>query len=323
VDTSIEREDRLMMLESLKNVFWILVFPGLLFTVFLGLAASWLVRKVSALVQWRVGPPVYQPFADVMKLMGKEIMIPERSNRTVFIAAPLIGFSGVLLLAAVLWGAVVAPAKMPLGDVIVALYLTVFPSLALILGSSASGSPHSSIGTAREMKLVISYELPLVLALIVVLAKSGGNLSLAELASRTPVLSISGCIAFIVALFCVQAKLGFTPFDMAEAETELAGGVLLEYSGGLLAVWKLMQAMMLVTLPLFLVMVFLGGFHPSVWAGIGKYVLVLVLVILIKNTNPRVRTDQAMRFFWIYCGVIMVVAVVLASLGAYFYIEWL
>ena len=323
MDTSIEREDRLMMLESLKNVFWILVFPGLLFTVFLGLAASWLVRKVSALVQWRVGPPVYQPFADVMKLMGKEIMIPERSNRTVFIAAPLIGFSGVLLLAAVLWGAVVAPAKMPLGDVIVALYLTVFPSLALILGSSASGSPHSSIGTAREMKLVISYELPLVLALIVVLAKSGGNLSLAELASRTPVLSISGCIAFIVALFCVQAKLGFTPFDMAEAETELAGGVLLEYSGGLLAVWKLMQAMMLVTLPLFLVMVFLGGFHPSVWAGIGKYVLVLVLVILIKNTNPRVRTDQAMRFFWIYCGVIMVVAVVLASLGAYFYIEWL
>ncbi len=311
-----------MLLESLKNVFWVLIFPGFLFTVALGLVASWLVRKVSAMVQWRVGPPPYQPLMDVLKLMGKEILIPDRSSRLLFIAAPLVGLSGILLLSVVLWGVIVAPADMPLGDLIVALYLTLFPSLALILGSSASGSPHAAIGTAREMKLVISYELPLVLALIVVLIKSGGDLSLAGLAARTPVLSISGCLAFLVALLCVHAKLGFTPFDMAEAETELAGGVLIEYSGGLLAVWKLMQAMMLVALPIFLVVVFLGGFDP-VWAGIGKYLLVLVLVILIKNTNPRVRIDQAMKFFWIYCGLALVVAVALASLGMNLDVAWL
>jgi len=74
-------------------------------------------------------------------------------------------------------------------------------------------------------------------------------------------------------------------------------------------------------------MVFLGGFGttigwPLVW-GIGKYVLVLVLLILIKNTNPRLRIDQAMKFFWVYCGIALVVAVILASIGNYCDISWL
>jgi len=177
------------------------------------------------------------------------------------------------------------------------------------------------------MKLVMGYELPLVLAFIVVVIKSGGSLSLAEIAGQTPVLSISGMLAFLVALLCVQAKLGFVPFDMAEAETELGSGVLMEYSGALLAVWKVMQAMMLVALPLFLVMVFLGGFGTSLWggllAGIGKYVLVVVLLILIKNTNPRVRIDQAMKFFWVYCFLLLVIAVALAIIGNSCGINWL
>jgi NADH-quinone oxidoreductase subunit H len=129
-----------------------------------------------------------------------------------------------------------------------------------------------------------------------------------------------------VALLCVQAKLGFVPFDIAESETEVASGVIIEYSGALLAVWKLMQALMLVALPLFLVAVFLGGIDPVGWSllgGIGKFVLVLVLIILIKNTNPRVRIDQAMRFFWFYCGTAAAAAVVLASIGSYYGIEWL
>jgi len=318
------------MIEVLTNLFWILIFPGFVFTLAVGLLAAWLVRKVSALVQYRVGPPVYQPAVDVMKLMGKEILIPQEAHRAVFVAAPLVGFSGVLLLAAMLWLAGAGIAFV--GDVIVAIYLMVLPSLALILGSSASGSPHATIGAAREMKLVLSYELPLVLAFIVVVIKTAGSLALAEqlslvaLSQHASVLSISGALAFIVALSCVQAKLGFVPFDMAESEAELASGIMIEYSGALLAVWKLMQAMMLVALPLFLVVVFLGGIGTSGWAllgGIGKYVIVLVLVILIKNTNPRVRIDQAMRFFWFYCGPVLVAAVILATIGNYYGLTWL
>jgi NADH-quinone oxidoreductase subunit H len=315
------------MTQALLNLFWILIFPGFLFTVCLGLVASWIVRKVSALVQWRVGPPVLQPFYDVLKLMGKETLVPEQAQRTVFMAAPLVGMAGVLLLSTLLWRITIDPTKPFVGDIIVAIYLMVLPSLALIIGSSASASPHAAVGTSREMKLVMGYELPLVLAFIVVVIKSGGSLSLAEIAGQTPVLSISGMLAFLVALLCVQAKLGFVPFDIAEAETELGSGVLMEYSGALLAVWKVMQAMMLVALPLFLVMVFLGGFGTSLWsgllAGIGKYVLVVVLLILIKNTNPRVRIDQAMKFFWVYCFLALVTAIALAIIGNSCGINWL
>jgi len=334
------------MIEALQNLFWILIFPGFLFTVVLGLVACWIVRKVSALVQWRVGPPLFQPFYDIMKLMGKETLIPQDAQRTVFIVAPLVGLAGVLLLSTMLWRITITQTAF-VGDIIVAIYLMVLPSLALILGSSASASPHATIGTSREMKLVMGYELPLVLAFIVVIIKMVGLvkagfvesgqqltsddlvkvLSLAEIAKHAPVLSISGMLAFLAALLCVQAKLGFVPFDIAESETEVASGIMIEYSGVLLAVWKLMQAMMLVALPLFLVMVFLGGFGttagwPLVW-GIGKYVLVLVLLILIKNTNPRVRIDQAMKFFWVYCGIALAVAVILAITGNYYGIKWL
>ena len=309
------------MTQALQNLFWLLIFPGFVFTVVLGLVATWIVRKVSALVQWRVGPPLFQPFYDVAKLMGKEVLIPEAAQRTVFQAAPVVGLAGVLLLSTMLWMSIVRETFV--GDVIVAIYLMVLPSLALILGSSASASPHASLGTSREMKLVMGYELSLVLALIVVLIKSGGQLSLAAIAEQTPIMSISGLLAFLVALLCVQAKLGFVPFDIAEAETELGSGVLMEYSGALLAVWKLVHAMLLVALPLFLVTAFLGGFTGALWAGIVKLVIVWVLLILIKNTNPRVRIDQAMKFFWSYCGVVMAVAIILAVIGNYYGISWL
>jgi NADH-quinone oxidoreductase subunit H len=289
------------MTEALHNLFWILIFPGFLFTACFGLFASWIVRKVSALVQWRVGPPFYQPFVDVLKLMGKEILIPQQAQRSVFMMAPIIGLAGVLLLSTMLWRITITQTAF-VGDIIVAIYLMSLPSLALILGSSSSASPHAAIGTAREMKLVMSYELPLVLAFIVVIIKTGGQLSF---------------------LLCIQAKLGFVPFDMAEAETEVASGALIEYSGALLAIWKLMQAMMLVAMPLFLVMVFLGGFGASLWAGLGKFVLILVLLILIKNTNPRMRIDQAMKFFWVYCGITLAVAVILAMTGNSYGIGWL
>jgi len=309
-------------------LFWLVT---IIATLAVGLVASWIVRKVSALVQWRVGPPFFQPLYDVIKLMGKEILIPAEAQRTVFMFAPLIGLIGILLLAAMLWQIILTGSAF-LGDIIVAIYLMVLPSLALILGSSASASPHAAIGASREMKLVISYELPLVLALIVVIIKTAGRLepgqqlNLAAIAQTTPVFSISGLLAFLIALLCIQAKLGFVPFDIAESETEVASGVIIEYSGALLATWKLMQAAMLVALPLFLVCLFLGGFGNTVlsWlSGLAKYVLVLVLIILIKNTNPRLRIDQAMRFFWTYCSITLVLAIVLAAIGNAYQISWL
>jgi NADH-quinone oxidoreductase subunit H len=313
------------MTQSLLNLFWILIFPGFVFTVVLGLVASWIVRKVSALVQWRVGPPLLQPFYDVGKLLGKESLIPEQAQRAVFTGAPLLGMAGALLLSTMLWLAALGKEAFT-GDIIVAIYLMTLPSLALIFGSSASASPHAALGTSREMKLVMSYELPLILAFIIVIIKTGGTLELSAIAAISPIKSVSGVLAFLVSLLCIQAKLGFIPFDIAEAETELGSGVLMEYSGPLLAIWKLMQAILLVALPMFMAVVFFGGFGNSgvLWlVGVGEYVLVLVLIILIKNTNPRVRIDQAMKFFWVYCSIALAVAVILATVGNIYGKTWL
>ena len=139
-----------------QNLIVLLVY-GFILTAVAGLVASWIVRKVSALVQYRVGPPVMQPFADVLKLLGKEQLIPEQTNRFVFSLAPLAALSSLILLSAMLWRIALHKDTYFAGDVIVMLYLLVMPSLALILGASASASPHASIGSAREIKLLISY----------------------------------------------------------------------------------------------------------------------------------------------------------------------
>ena len=314
------------MSNELQILFWVLIFPGFVFTCVVGLLASWLVRKVSAMVQYRVGPPVLQPLWDVRKLLAKEILIPEQANRFLFIAAPLVALAGVLVLSTIIGVAAFWPGRAFVGDLVVVFYLMALPSLALVLGSSASASPHASVGTAREIKLVISYELPLVLAIIIAIIKTGGSLSLASVTATAPAASISGAIAFITSLLCIHAKIGYVPFDMAEAETELGSGVLMEYSGALLALWSLTNAMLLVALPMFLVVVFLGGFGAtagSISLGVLKYVVIVVLIILIKNTNPRVRIDQAMKFFWLYCGLALAVAVALAMLGSIYNIGWL
>ena len=107
----------------------------------------------------------------------------------------------------------------------------------------------------------------------------------------------------------MQAKLGLVPFDASEAETEIMGGIFIEYSGILLGVLKLTRFMMMAAVPLFLITVFWAGF--SVW----KYAVLLVIIILMRNTNPRVRIDQAMRFFWGKMTAIALIAVLLAVMG--------
>jgi len=299
----------------MKNLFNFLIFPGFLFTAAIGLAASWIDRKVTARVQWRVGPPWYQPFIDLVKLSIKEITVPKASSKAVFLASPLIGLSAVILASTFIWLAnIESGASGFTGDVIVIVYLLTLPTIALMLGASASGNPLASLGVSREIKLVLAYELPFVIALVVPIIKTNGLLRLTELitfqaANGAFVSNLSGALAILVAIFCMQAKLGLVPFDVSEAETEIMAGTHIEYSGILLAILKLTKTMMMVALPLFLITVFWGGF--SIW----KYVILLVIIILMRNTNPRVRIDQAIRFFWGKMTVIAIVAVLLAMIG--------
>ncbi len=304
-------------------IFELIVYPGLLFAAVIGLLSSWFERRVSALVQWRVGPPHLQPAYDLIKLAGKETLVPRTANRTLFLLAPLLGFVGAVLASLILWKANLG--RSFLGDLIVLLYLLILPALAVILGGLASGNPVAILGASRELKLVLAYEVSLVLAVIVAILKADSIL-LNRLGNTITIGSLSGVIAFLVALLAIQAKLGFAPFDIAEAETEIMAGPYLEYSGPPLAIYKLTQAMMLFLLPLFLMTVFLGGidFRGLGWLwGILKYLGVLLLIILIKNTNPRLRIDQAIRFFWRWGLGLALLAVVLALIGDRVGLKWL
>jgi len=298
-------------------------------TLLWGLVLRWVDRKVTARVQWRVGPPIYQPLADVIKLLGKENLMPATARGTGFLLAPMLALASTGVAAALRWAAVLYRITF-LGDLIVLIYLLIIPALMTIMGAGASGNPHASVGASREMKLMLSYELPLLLVILVAVARCGWTFQLDGILSAqqtTPVLySISGVLAMLVALLCMQAKLGQVPFDLAEAECEIMSGVYVEYSGPSLAYWMMTRAMLLALMPLLLIVVFWGGLTPT-WGGllafVGKYVLLVALVTLIRNTNPRLRIDQTVRFFWFVLTPLAIVAVILALAGGAKGLTWL
>jgi len=301
-------------------VFYILCFIG---TGIIGMLASWIDRKVTARVQWRVGPPVLQPFYDIVKLMGKETVVPAGSSRITFLTAPLFGLLSVGLVSTLIWSSLLFNSGGFQGDLIVVLYFLLIPSTALIIGGFASRNPVASLGASREMKLMMADELPFLLAVAVPIIHTKGQIQLTELLNYQETYgmiftSISGLLALIVAIICMQAKLTLVPFDIPEAETELMSGPEVEYSGPALATIKLTRMMMLFTLPMFLVLLFMGGVKfvgISILWSILKFVVLLVLIILIRNTNPRVRIDQAVKFFWYPMTFLAVIAVILALLG--------
>ena len=303
----------------LQIVFAVLVFPGFLFTTAIGLASSWIDRKVTARLQWRVGPPWYQPIADILKLFGKETIVGEGSSKATFLSAPYVGFAAVVVVSAILWMASINPDSGFVGDLIVVLYLLYVPSLALIVGGSASGSPFAALGASREMKLMLAYELSFLIAVFTLVIKNGGIVSLGGMVAYQQAggamigQGVSTVIAFIVALVYVPAKLAVGPFDIPEAECELIAGPYTEYSGTPLAMFKITKAMLLCLLPVLLITLFgVSAWNP--WA-ILWYVLILVFIVLLKNTNPRLRIDQALRFFWGPMFVLSLVGIILAALG--------
>lgn len=315
------------LMDVLWGVFALLVFPGFLFTVAVGVVASWIDRKVTARVQYRVGPPLLQPLYDVLKLFGKETILPRGANKWVFLGAPIVGVAAITLFTAMVGSAVVWPGWSFAGDLIVALYLLVIPSLMIIAGAAASGNPIASVGASREMKMMLGYELPLLLAVGAVLVMHDGALKLGDLFQQqarsdlTPMSAtwvITTILCLLAVVFTIQAKLGLVPFDAAEAETELMGGIFVEYSGVPFGLFKLMKVMMLWAVPFFAVAMFWGASFASPLAGVLtvlKYVALLVIITLMRNTNPRLRIQHAVRFLWEAAGLAALAGILVAFLG--------
>ena len=296
-----------------------LIFPGFLFTALCGMIASFVDRKVTARVQWRKGPPFLQPVYDFVKLMGKEMVVPRGVHLLTFLVAPFFGLSAVVVVSVIVWNALSGSPAGFSGDLIVVVYLLAIPTIAVIMGGFASNNPIASLGASREMKLMLAYELPFILALLVTVIKTR-SINIAQIVhfqtgsgASAVASSPSGIIALVVAVFCIQAKLALVPFDVPEAEQEIIAGPFIEYSGPALGIIKLTRWMMLFVVPSFVVTVFFPS--PTFAGNILRYILLLVVSILLRNTNPRVRIDQAMKFFWFYAGPVSLVAVGLALVG--------
>ncbi len=305
------------------EIFYFLIFPGLLFSGIIGGLISWVDRKITARVQFREGPPLFQPLYDVVKLLGKETIVPLHGSVTTFILAPVFALFGAAISAVFILLPVLGLETGFAGDIIVIVYLLNIPSFTYIMGALASGNPLAAVGASREMKLILSYEMPFLLVLIAIIIKSGMTISLSQIiayqaANGAFIGSLSGIIGFITVLMCIQAKMGLIPFDMAEGEGEICDGVIIEFSGSILAFFKLTKYMMFFALPALVTGLFFGGLSLSginiLWSILKVFVVVLLMTLL-RNTNPRVRIEQAMKFFWLWMNLFAVISIVLALLG--------
>ena len=317
-----------MIMEILTFLFHILIFPGLLFTVVIGLLLAGIDRKVLARMQKRVGPPVIQPVYDVLKLFGKETIIPDAANRTAYLAAPLIGFIALVFTALFIpifgFGAFSSSA-----DLIIILYLITIPAVCLIVGGSASGSPFAGIGISREMVTMMGYELPLILVFLAVGRKVGGATLCFSLRYIEAWQQYYGCLiskwalipAAIAMLLIIPAEVGTQPFDVAEAETEICEGPLIEYSGRPLAIFKLNTAIKMFIMTSLFTVLFLGGIDTGfVW--LNAIILVAIDICLtvlcmtfIHAVTARLKIEHLFKFYWTVVAGLAVLSLVLVWIG--------
>jgi len=300
-----------LILGGLANVFIVLLvapfFQGVL-------------RKVTARVQSRQGPPIWQPYYDTFKLLGKEDI---ESGE-----APVMQrFATYLSLASILTVACLVPMgfSTPMngaGDAILVIYLLTLSGICMLLAGLAAGSTYSLVGISREMMTMLTLE-PLFAITIVIAAVHTQSFRLDTILNgaiyQTAGFPVSGVIMLGVMLLSFQAFVARVPFDISEAETEIMEGPLIEYSGPKLAIFKYAQMVKLIVFSALFIGIFVPWgadlIFPFSWIIFWVKVSVLVLMVtVLAATHARYRIDQAIRYFAALL-VVGFVALILASNG--------
>ncbi|HEY8350221.1 MAG TPA: complex I subunit 1 family protein [Clostridia bacterium] len=288
----------------LLSLFKILVFPGLIFLAVYALLCEYIDRKVYARLQNRMGPPWYQPLADFLKLLGKETIIPADANRSMFQILPVISLSAVaaaFIYVPVLGASAVYSFE---GDLIVVLYLLTIPTMCEFLGGWYSRSVYSTIGSVRTLTQMFAYEVPLFMALLApaLIAKTWSVTGMTSFYSEHPLYVLFNIPAFLTALIAVQGKLERAPFDSPEAETEIVSGALVEYSGKLLALFRMSMDCELVVMASLISAIFLPFMTGIVILDFilyfAKTLAVLLVLTLMRAAMARLRVDQMVNFCW-------------------------
>lgn len=311
---------------DLNNLFETAIYPGasmvgyiLLIAVPLILCVAYLTyaeRKVIAAMQLRVGPNVVgpfgllQPIADALKLMHKETIIPAKSNRFIFLLAPVITFS----LSLIAWAVIPFGEGMVLSNIDVGiLYLFAISSLGvygIIMAGWASNSKYPFLGALRSAAQMVSYEVSIGLVIITVLLCVGSlNLTDIVLAQKNVWFVIPLFPMAVIFMISALAETNRAPFDLPEAEAELVSGYNVEYSSITFALFFLGEYANMILMSGIGTTLFLGGWLPPfdmapftwipgiVWFAL-KVSLFLFVFLWVRATFPRYRYDQLMRLGW-------------------------
>jgi len=294
------------------NVGWGLVKFVLvvLFMILNTLVLVWLERKLSGRIQSRLGPMRcgrphgwLQLIADTFKLLGKEDIVPRAADRALFVIAPAVVFTAAILVYVVVpMGPTAIVSDLNIGILYLAA-ATSFTIIGTLMAGWGSNSKWSLLGAMRGAAMLISYEVPMVLAVIAVVMLSGSLSTNSIVGSQSGlwhvVIQPLGFLVFLAALF---AELNRVPFDLAEAESELVAGYNVEYSGLRFAFFFLAEYANLLALSAIAVTLYFGGWQgpilpPFIWFMIKTYAFV-VLVMWIRWTLPRIRVDHLLSFGW-------------------------
>ncbi|CAI8346236.1 MAG: NADH-quinone oxidoreductase subunit H [Rhodospirillaceae bacterium] len=288
------------------------VVPLLIAVAYLTLAE----RRVIGFMQLRKGPNVvgpfgmFQPFADALKLMAKETILPAGADKVVFIIAPMLTF----VLALVAWAVIPFDAGLVLADINVGiLYLFAISSLGVygvIMAGWASNSKYAFLGALRSAAQMVSYEVSMGLVIINVLI-CVGSLNLSDIieAQRDMWFALPLLPMFIVFFISTLAETNRAPFDLPEGESELVAGYFVEYSSMSFALFFLGEYANMILMSAMTTVLFLGGwlppfdFAPFTWIPgpiwfVLKIMLCLFVFLWVRATTPRYRYDQLMRLGW-------------------------
>ena len=309
------------MTDIILGVLHMCIFPGGLFALAVGLLFKGLDRRVEARLQRRVGPPLIQPLLDIAKLLTKETLIPKTAVRSVFLAAPVVGFAGMAVCAAFIPVPGVFSGLYNMGDLLVLFYLLPIPAIAIMLGGSASSSPFGAMGFSREMLMMLAYETPLLMILLAVamlVGKATGTgaefslLAIVDWQQNAGSLGLNPVMipALLAYLIFLPGTMGVPPFDIPEAETEVL-------EGPLLALFQIGSALKtFVVLGLGVALFFPGTISDFwivnlIWFVFKCLVLMLLSLTLVKSATGRFRIDQAFRFYVKVPTVLALVSLVL------------
>ena len=325
---------------------WVFAISGLLGAIgilsFVGLAAViniWVERRLIARIQVRRGPNragpfgLLQPIADAIKLIQKEALQPDNADGIMFTLAPIVIFIPAILTFAVLpWGEHMILADLNVG-VLFILALGSTTTIVIFMAGYASNNKFALLGSMRVIAMLISYELPTVLALLgVVLFASTMSLSgiVAFQETHWVWLIFLQPLAFLIFLLGSTAELGRTPADIAEAESEIVAGFHIEYSGMKFGLFYAVELVNVVGVSAIIATLFLGGwwtfglekFVPGWMIFIGKLYAVYFIFIWFRGTLPRFRVDQLMAFAWKVLLPLSIVNVLMVALEVFIWTEY-